>query len=45
MHFFKMSQLAPDDIVRHALHRLGDIGKEPGFLTVIKQIEKRTWLA
>jgi hypothetical protein len=40
-----MPQLALEDVIRHALHRLGDIGKEPAFLTVIKQIEQRTRLA
>jgi len=34
-----------DDLVRHALHRFGNVVEEPHFLVIIEQIEQGTGLA
>ncbi len=39
MHLLEMPQLALDDVIRYALHRLGDVGEKPGLLTVVEQIK------
>ena len=35
VYFFEMPQLALDDLFGHTLHRLGDVGKEPGLLVLV----------
>jgi hypothetical protein len=44
MHLVEMVQLTLDDVIRHTLHRFGDVGEEPGFFAIIEQIEQGTGL-
>ncbi len=40
VNFVEKVNLPVDDLLRHSLHRVGDIAKQPLFLIVIKQLEE-----
>ena len=45
MHFFEMPQLAFDNLIRHALHRLRGVREKASLLAVVEHIEQRPRLA
>lgn len=45
MHFFEIIQLTLDNLMRHALHRFGNVGEKSGLVAVVEQIEQRPRLA
>jgi len=45
VHLFEMRQLAFDNLIRHTLHRFGNVGEKSGLPVVVEQLEQRPRLA
>jgi hypothetical protein len=45
MHFFEMLQLAFNNLIRHTLHRFGNVGEKSGLPAVVEQLEQHPRLA
>ncbi len=40
MGLLKVAELALDDLVRHAVHRFGDVGKKPRLLPLVEKVKQ-----